>query len=172
MPLAFAIRLAHPQRSLDLAKDRRVVDGRWRRVILAIGDLAQHRAEDLPGAGLRQPLDHHHPLEAGQRADLFADQRHQLALQLLGGDPGIVLEHHQAQRHVALEFVPHADHRALGNRLVLRHAFLHLAGGEAMPGNVYHVVGAPHDVDEAVLVEITAVAGVVVAGIVAQVGCR
>ena len=41
-----------------------------------------------------------------------------------------------------------------------------------MPGNVYHVVGAPHDVDEAVLVEITAVAGVVVAGIVAQVGLQ
>ena len=40
----------------------------------------------------------------------------------------------------------------------------HLAGGQAMAGDVNHVVGATHDVDEAVFIQITAVTGVVVAG--------
>ncbi|MNJ50129.1 hypothetical protein D3C77_453910 [compost metagenome] len=38
----------------------------------------------------------------------------------------------------------------------------HLTGGQPMPGDVDDVVGASHDVDKTIVIQITAVAGVVV----------
>ncbi|MCY1284327.1 hypothetical protein D9M70_332260 [compost metagenome] len=73
---------------------------------------------------------------------------------------------------MALQAVLHGDHRAFGHGVVQRQQFLHLAGGEAVAGDVNHVVGAAHDVDEAFLVDIAAVAGVVVAGEGPQVGLQ
>ncbi|MNE53012.1 hypothetical protein D3C80_1477120 [compost metagenome] len=48
----------------------------------------------------------------------------------------------------------------------------HFAGGQAMTRNVDDIVGAPHDVDEAVFIQITAIAGVVIARIRGEVGVQ
>ena len=45
------------QRRRDLVEDGRVVDGRRHRPGLAVGDLLHGAAQDLAGAGLRQPAD-------------------------------------------------------------------------------------------------------------------
>ncbi|MNT99895.1 hypothetical protein D3C72_2428700 [compost metagenome] len=52
---------------------------------------------------------------------------------------------------------------------MLCYQVLHFPRGQAVPGNVDDIIGAPHDVDETVLVQVAAVAGVVVARIGLQV---
>ena len=56
------------------------------------------------------------------------------------------------RRHLALERVGDADHRTFGNVLVRGQHFLHAAGREPVPGDIDDVVGAAHDVDEAIVV--------------------
>ena len=63
----------------------------------------------------------------------------------------------------------HADHRALGHRRVGGQHLLDGAGRQAVPGNVDDVVDAAHHEQVAVLVEVAAVAGQVVAGMLGQV---
>ena len=88
------------------------------------------------------------------------------------GEPvvrGAGLEHDEASRHLALDFVGDADHRALGHRRVGGQHRLDGAGGQPVPGHVDDVVDAAHHEQVAVLVEVAAVAGEVVAGMLAQV---
>ena len=94
---------------------------------------------------------------------------HQLVLE--HGRLGLeaVLEHDQADRELALELVVDADHGALGHGGVAADQLLHLAGRQAMPGHVDHVVGAAHDEHVAVLIDVAAVGGVVVAVVGLQV---
>src|SRR3546814_1916544 len=67
-----------PQRVGDLLEDRRIVDGRRHRRILAIGDLLHGAAQDLARAGLRQALHHGRDPEGGARSEAFAEPRHHL----------------------------------------------------------------------------------------------
>jgi hypothetical protein len=73
------------------------------------------------------------------------------------------LEHDEPARDLALEVVGHADDRALGDVRVTGQRGLDRAGRQPVPGDVEHVVGAPHDVEVAVLVDHPAVTGEVVA---------
>jgi hypothetical protein len=72
------------------------------------------------------------------------------------------LEDHQSPRHLALELVGYTDHRALGHVRVAGKRGLHRAGRQPVSRNVEDVVGAAHDVQVAVLVEVASVAGEVV----------
>ena len=82
------------------------------------------------------------------------------------------LQHHEPARHLALERVRHADDGALGDVGVRGQHLLHPAGGEPVPGDVDHVVGAAHHEQVAVVVEVPAVAGQVVAVVGRQVRPR
>ena len=68
------------------------------------------------------------------------------------------------------ELVGDADHRAFGDVVVAAQDLLDLAGRQAMAGDVDHVVDARHHEDVAVVVDIARVAGLVVAGILREVG--
>ena len=98
-------------------------------------------------------------------ADLVADPLHELGPDPLpvglGVDPG--LEHDQPSRDLALELVGDADDRAFGDVGMTGERRLHRPGREPVPGDVEDVVGTAHDVEVAVLVEVAAVAGQVVA---------
>ena len=103
-------------------------------------------------------------LKRRDRADLVAHQRRPARARRSSGscvDAG--LEHHEAARHLALQRVGDADHRALGDRGVGGDDGLHRPGGEPVPGDVDDVVGAAHHEEVAVLVDVAAVAGEVVA---------
>ena len=81
-------------------------------------------------------------LKDGHRADAVAHHLHDLLddLVVAAGDPG--LQHDEADGHLALEVVVHAEDRALGHVLVVGQHLLHGAGGEAVAGHVDDVVGA------------------------------
>ena len=70
----------------------------------------------------------------------------------------------EADRQLPFELVRHADHRALGHVRVRGEDLLHRPGREAMAGDVDDVVGAGHDEDVVVLVDVAGVGGLVVAG--------
>ncbi|MNP62997.1 hypothetical protein D3C76_1583430 [compost metagenome] len=52
------------------------------------------------------------------------------------------------------------------------HQVLHFASRQPVPGDVNHIVSAAHDVDEAIVIQIPAVAGVVVARIGLQISLQ
>jgi hypothetical protein len=58
------------------------------------------------------------------------------------------LEHDEAERHLALQLVGDADHRAFGDVGMRGQHLLHRAGRQAVAGDVDDVVGARHDVDD------------------------
>jgi hypothetical protein len=107
--------------------------------------------------------------EARHSADFVAHHLDDLLDDVLVRPVDAGLQHHEADRHLAFQFVVDADHRALGDVLVLGKDFLHAAGREAVAGDVDEVVGATHDVDVAVLVEVAGIARLVVAGVVGHV---
>src|SRR5690606_21336077 len=107
---------------------------------------------------------HHGPAEGGDGPDLLADQGGQLALQVAGVALAARLEHHEGGRELPLELVGHADHRALGHVRVPGDDLLDGPGGQPVPGHVDDVVDPAHDEQVAVLVDVAAVAGQVVAG--------
>ena len=74
------------------------------------------------------------------------------------------LQHDEAARHLALQLVLDAEHRAFGDVLVRGQHLLHAAGRKPVAGDVDDVVGAAHHVDVAVLVDEAGVRGLVVAG--------
>ncbi len=83
-------------------------------------------------------------------------------------DPGG--QHQEADRRLALQVVRHADDGALGDVRMARQHLFHAAGGKAVAGDVDDVVGAGHDVDVAILVDIAGVGGLVVAGESLEIG--
>src|SRR5262245_10295723 len=62
------------QRLRDLVEDRGIVDGRRNAVLRARRDRPHGAAQDLAGAGLRQPRDDPRVAEHRHRADLLAHQ--------------------------------------------------------------------------------------------------
>ena len=137
---------------------------------LTVGDAADRGSEDFAGAGLGQARDHAGVLECGDGADAVSDQGDQF-----GGDFGFWTVHagfqdYQTDGGLAFQFVFRADHRAFGYGRVGGQDFLHLAGGEAMAGDVDDVVGATHDPDVAVVVDRSSIAGAIPAGEVGEVG--
>ena len=104
-------------------------------------------------------------LERRHRADLVADRRRRSPA--AGRSASIsapALSTTNARGTWPLSGVVHADDRALGHQRVGGHDGLHGPGREPVTGDVDHVVGAAHDEDVAVLVEVAAVAGGVAAG--------
>ncbi len=108
-------------------------------------------------------------METRNRADAVAHPLHRLALDLFGRARDAGLQDQEAQRHLALQRVGDADHRALGNVGMAGQRLLDAAGREPMPGDVDDVVGPGHDVDIAVGVDETGVGGLVEAGEGAQI---
>src|SRR6478736_3644442 len=151
---------------------RGVLDrGRHRRA-LAVGHLTHRLAQDLARACLGQSGHDVDLVQSRDRADLGADPGDELP-----PDPVAVclavdarLEHDEGTRHLALEVVVDADDGTLRHGLVPRQRRLERAGGEPVTGHVEHVVGAAHDVEVAVLVDVAAVTGQVVAGVDREVG--
>lgn len=66
----------------------------------------------------------------------------------------------------------HANHRTLGHRRVAGHQVLHFARGQPVARHVDHVIRAPHDVDETVIIQKAAVARMVIPGVSAQVSLQ
>ena len=99
-----------------------VLDRRRHRRVLAVGDLAHRLAQDLARPGLRQPRDDRDVLERGNGADLLTHLRDERTADVVrvAVDPG--LQHHEPARHLALQRVGDADHRALGDGRVGRRA--------------------------------------------------
>lgn len=92
-----------------------------------------------------------------------------------GGDRRIGFVHagfedHKAERRLALQGIGHADHRAFGDIGMAGEDFFHLAGGEAMAGDIDDVIGAAHHPDIAIGVDHPGIGGVVIAGVVLQIG--
>ena len=109
----------------------------------------------LPGPGLGQAADHastsRTPRPARSRR---APARPARARSSSGSASTPALSTTKPARHLALELVGDPDHRALGHRRVRGEHRLHRAGREPVPGHVDDVVGAAHDVQVAVLVEV------------------
>ena len=115
----------------------------------------------LPERVFGRPRDHQRRLEAGHRADAVAHELHGFVLDLVRRplDPG--LEHQEAERHLALQRIGDADHRAFGDIGMRRQHLLDLAGREPVGGDVDDVVGAGHHVDVAVGVDEPGVGGLI-----------
>src|SRR5215831_12777754 len=124
-PLQQATR-AH--RVADLVEDRWIVDGGRQLPRLAVGDLAHGATQDLARARLGQALYRHYLFEGRYRADLCANEVHDLAFDLFGGTVDARIEHDEAGGNLALHCVRHADHRTFGHILVLGDDLLHLPG--------------------------------------------
>src|SRR5690606_34115892 len=71
------------------------------------------------------------------------------------------LGHYEGDGDHALDRIVGADHRAFGDRRVARDDLLHLPGRETMARDIDDVVGTPHDVNEAVGVDMAGIAGLV-----------
>src|SRR5262249_28949220 len=108
--------------------------------------------------------------EEGHRPDALADEGDELRGDVFARAVDAGLEHREADRDRAFELVGNADDRAFGDVVVAGDDLFQLAGGEAMAGDVDHVVDPAHPIDVAVLVEIPSVGGQVVARVAREVG--
>src|SRR5215469_18185564 len=140
------------ERRADLVEDRRIVDSGRHLPGLVVGDFLHGAAQDLAGAGLRQPSHRDRDLERRHRADLVANERDAFLLNLAGRTVHAGFEHDEATRHLALELILDAEHGAFGDVGVRGEHFLHAAGGEPVAGDIDDVVGAAHDENIAILV--------------------
>lgn len=96
---------------LNGAEDRFVFDSGWEFVGLALNDLPQHVSEDLAASGLWELVDDEDGLEAGNWADLLADEGDQLLLDSLSGIA--VLNDHKTNGDFALQLLDLCDNRCL-----------------------------------------------------------
>src|SRR6516225_9062467 len=135
------------QRGADLLQDRGIVDRRRHGPGLAVGDLLHGAAQDFPRTRLRQPGDGDRELERRDRPYFFAHERDAFLLDLGDRPVDAGLEHDEAARNLALEFVDDADHGAFGDILVRGQHLLHATGREPVAGNVDDVVAVAHYVD-------------------------
>src|SRR5262245_22764294 len=133
-----ATQLARPdplpfQRAADLIQYRWVVDRRRHGPGVTVGDLLHGPAQDLAGASFRQPRHRHRELESRNRSDLVAHQRDDLAFDLdrRTFDPGF--KDNKTARHLALELVLDADHRAFRDVAMRGQHLLHAACRQPMP---------------------------------------
>src|SRR5699024_9633139 len=102
--------------------------------------------------------------ERGDRSDLPAHQGDEFVDDSVRiGRLGGVAENDEGAGDLALDLVMDPDDGSLGHSRVGGDDGLDDAGRQAVTGDVDDIVGAPHDVDVAVLVEVAGVAGEVVA---------
>ena len=104
------------------------------------------------------------------RTDLVAHLLHQLRAQLVVVDVHARLQHHETARDLPLQVVVHAHDRTLGHGRMPGQHGLQRARRQPVAGDVDDVVGAAHHEQVAVLVDVAAVAGEVVAVERRQVG--
>jgi hypothetical protein len=113
-------------------------------------------AQQLARAGFRQHGDEAHARRPRHRTELCVDEFHDLAFELQGvggrGGRGRILQYREGHRHLALEWIGHANHRHLGHAGVARDALLDLARAQPVTGDIDHVVGAAQDEEIAVRV--------------------
>ncbi|OJU90418.1 MAG: hypothetical protein BGO13_04910 [Burkholderiales bacterium 66-5] len=83
-----------------------------------------------------------HALEVRHGAKLRTHAGNQVLADFFIGVPHPHLEHHQAQRHLALERIGHAHHRRLCHVGMRGQNLFHLPGGEPVPRHVDDVVDA------------------------------
>ena len=155
---------------LDLLQDLRIIDGGRNGIFLPVGDLAHHMAEDLAGAGLGQALHDCRLAKIGEGADLLAHHLDQFFFQCALIDRYAVFQYHQSHRHLAAQVVVDAKDRTFRHRRMGCDDLFHLPGGKAVPGHIDYVIDAPHDEDVAILIQITAITGEVIAGVLGEVG--
>src|SRR5690625_2282879 len=158
------------QRLCDFFQDCGIVDGRRRAVVFRVCDLAHRGAENFARARLWQTLDHRRRLEGGDRSDLLAHQLHALADDLLLRPLAAGIQHQKAERELSLERIMHSDHRAFRHIRMIGKRLLDGACRKTMACDIDDVVGARHDKDIAVFVDIARVSGLVVAGEGAEIG--
>ena len=63
-----------------------------------------------------------------------------------------------------LEIIGNTDHRTFSNIGMVCQHFFELAGGQAMTGNINHIIGAGHDVEIAIGIAIAGITGFIIAG--------
>ena len=154
----------------DLAENGGVVDGGGHLVLLAIGDARIVPRRILPERVLGRRCTTTAVLKLAT-GPMRSRTSATISAAIRAGDrsaPG--LQHQEAQRHLALERVGDADDGAFGDIGMRGQHLLDRAGREAVAGDIDDVVGARHDEDIAVLVDIAGIGGVVVAGIVGEIG--
>src|SRR5699024_3783504 len=135
-----------------------------RRALDAIGEFPHRLAQDLARPGLRQSGDDVDASERGDRSDLPAHQGDEFVDDSVRiGRLGGVAENDEGAGDLALDLGMDRDDGGLGHSRVGGDDGLDDAGRQAVTGDVDDIVGAPHDVDVAVLVEVAGVAGEVVA---------
>ena len=130
---------------------------------LAVGDLDHCSAQDFARARLGQAVHHHGQFECGHRPDLVAYQFDAFGINLCVDAPRRGVEAHEANRHLSLKLVRHADHRTFGHVRVPREDLFHSPCREAVACHIDHVIGARHDVEVAVLVDHARVARFIIA---------
>src|SRR5215469_16691578 len=146
-----------------------VLVGRWHRLVVTVRDAAHGLAQDLPRAGLGQGGNDVDLAQRCHRPDLVPYQPDHLGAYRgrVGASAG--LEHDEAARYLPLDRIADPDHGALSHRGMTGQHLLHLAGGQPVAGHVDHIVGAAHDEQVPVRVQMTAVTGQVAAGVLRQV---
>src|SRR5690606_21463658 len=101
--------------------------------------------------------------EVGHRTDVVAHRGDEFVGKSVGG--GAVLEYDETAGHLTADLVVDADHRGLGHGRVRGQHRLDRPGRKPVSSNVDHIVDAAHHEQVAVVVDVSAVAGEVVAGI-------
>src|SRR6185295_4372727 len=97
------------------------------------------------------------------RADLVADSLAAFSLDVGGVSRDSRLQHHETDRHLALDLIGNAEYRAFCHIGMRGEYFLHAASRQAMARNIDDVVGAGHDVDIAILIDEACIGGLVIA---------
>src|SRR6516225_5912176 len=152
------------KRRADLVENCRVVDGGGHLPGLAIGDFFYGAAQDLAGAGFRQPRHGDRDFERRDRSDLIANKREAFLLDLGRRPPYAGFEHDEAAWHFAFELVFDPEHGAFGDVGMRGQHFFHATGREPVASDVDDVIGTAHDEDVAVVVLKAGIGGFVVAG--------
>ena len=90
-------------------------------------------------------------------------------MELCGFTGSAGIQDDEADGNLALHGILHADDRALGHVRVPRQDLFHAPGREPVPGDVDDVVGAAHDEEIAVVVQVAGVARLVVTGVAIEI---
>src|SRR5438477_5573865 len=118
----------------------------------------QHAPHDLAASGLRQHVDEVELANDREGAEVVADSREQLFLELIGR-LATLLQHDERRYDLAAEFVGAPRHTGLGDRGVSEERGLDLDGADTVVGDLDDLVGASAEPDIAVRIDRRRVAG-------------
>jgi hypothetical protein len=119
----------------------------------AIGDLPHRAAQDLARAGLGQTVHDHDRLEGRHRPDLVAHQLDQFLFQLFLPSVDTILDDDKPAGNWPFSASEYRSPR-LGDGWMAGEYLLHAAGRKPVAGHIDDVVGARHDEQIAVLVDV------------------